>query len=339
MNARFNEVNYRIGSLESRVDRIERQTDSRKKGEARREEGEEGDEMMEGQQPVVEMGVRRKHRTLILVAAAILLTLAGFWFFLFGRYSYGKYREYHYLPRGGEPVFRNADFCKKPLERRFFRKVYRGYNEYTLKTDRLTGEVYRLAPAGVWVLIGIEIPKEYVLVPAQENTFDALIPQYEYSDDKLTWDSNAKASVELCEKPVPASVESQQSSNEAKGGVAPQVSKGEAKKLAEVARQSRANLLSASSAYRESLEKLIELQRQDESRAAEVVGKRKELRALGVIEQREVEEGERALAEVQGKISETMKRIAEVDQLVTEVNAAENYLKSRERGAKKGAAK
>lgn len=115
--------------------------------------------------------------------------------------------------------------------------------------------------------------------------------------------------------------------------------KGETQKLAEAARQSRANLRSASSAYRESLEKLLELQRQDESRAAEIVGKRKELRALGVIDQRVLEEGERALAEVQRKISETMMKIAEVDQLVGEVNAAENYLKSRKRGAKKGVAR
>src|SRR5262245_42593854 len=48
----------------------------------------------------------------------------------------------------------------------------------------------------------------------------------------------------------------------------PQASKEDAEKLAEAASQSRANLLSASTAYRESLEKLLELQRQDESRAA-----------------------------------------------------------------------
>src|SRR5262249_7897737 len=152
---------------------------------------------------------------------------------------------------------------------------------------------------------GVDIPKGYAPVPAQENTFDALIPQYEYSDDRLTWDSNAKASVELCEKPIPASVESQQSPNEAKGGAAPQVSQEGANKLAEAARQSRSNLLGASSAYRESLERLLELQRQDEARAAEIVGKRKELRALGAIDQSALEEGERALAEAQGKVAET----------------------------------
>jgi hypothetical protein len=108
----------------------------------------------------------------------------------------------------------------------------------------------------------------------------------------------------------------------------PQVSKEEAKKLAEAASQSRANLLSASSDYRASLENLLELLRQDESRAAEMVGKRKELLALGVISKRELEEGERELAGARGKIAETMKKIADVDHLVAEVNAAEELAKT-----------
>jgi hypothetical protein len=108
---------------------------------------------------------------------------------------------------------------------------------------------------------------------------------------------------------------------------APQVSEEETKKLAEAASQSRANLLSASNAYRESLEKLLELQRQDESRASDLVGKRKELLDLGVIAKRELDESERALAEVRGRIAETTKQIADVDHLVAEVNAAEELAK------------
>src|SRR5215510_3004061 len=107
-----------------------------------------------------------------------------------------------------------------------------------------------------------------------------------------------------------------------------QASNEDAKKLAEAASQSRANLLSASTAYRESLEILLELQRQDESRATEIVGKRKELLDLGVIAKRELEEGERALVEAQGKVAETTKRIAEVDQLMAEVTAAEELAKT-----------
>jgi hypothetical protein len=107
----------------------------------------------------------------------------------------------------------------------------------------------------------------------------------------------------------------------------PQVSKEETKKLADAASESRANLLNASNAYRESLEKLLELQRQDQTRAAELVVKRKELFDLGVIAKRELENGERALAEAQGKIAETMKQIADIDHLVAEVNAAEELAK------------
>jgi hypothetical protein len=107
----------------------------------------------------------------------------------------------------------------------------------------------------------------------------------------------------------------------------PQVSKEETKKLADAASESRAKLLSASTAYRESLEKLLELQRQDQSRASEMVVKRKELFDIGVIAKRELEDGERALAEAQGKIDDTMKQIADIDHLVAEVNAAEELAK------------
>lgn len=109
--------------------------------------------------------------------------------------------------------------------------------------------------------------------------------------------------------------------------VIPQVSEEETKKLAEAASQSRANLLNASNAYRESLEKLLDLQRKDESRAAELVEKRQELLDLGVIAKRELEETEQALAESQTKIAETVKQLAEVDHLVAEVNAAEELAK------------
>ena len=56
------------------------------------------------------------------------------------------------------------------------------------------------------------------------------------------------------------------------------------------------------------------VQRQDESRAVEMVGKRKELLAMDVIAKRELEDGERALVEAQGKVAETMGRFAEVEQ-------------------------
>lgn len=103
----------------------------------------------------------------------------------------------------------------------------------------------------------------------------------------------------------------------------PPVSEAERKQLAETASQSRANLIAASNTYRESLERVVELQRQDETRAAELVEKRKALLDLGVIAKRELEEGQQALVAAQAKMSETRRQIEEVDHLVAEVNAAE----------------
>lgn len=107
----------------------------------------------------------------------------------------------------------------------------------------------------------------------------------------------------------------------------PPPSEQEQKQLAENASQSRANLISASQAYRESLLRVVELQKEDEKRAAELVEKRKTLLDLGVIAKKEVGESEDALAAVRSKIAASEKQIEEIDQLVAEVNAAEQLAK------------
>ncbi|MBO0858942.1 MAG: hypothetical protein J2P21_10810 [Chloracidobacterium sp.] len=53
-----------------------------------------------------------------------------------------------------------------------------------------------------------------------------------------------------------------------------------------------------------------------------MVKKRKEPLDLGLIFKRGYDDAERALLEIQGKIAETINRIAEVDQWAAEVNAA-----------------
>ncbi len=93
--------------------------------------------------------------------------------------------------------------------------------------------------------------------------------------------------------------------------------------LAAAAKQSRYKLIEASKNYRESLDKLLALQKQDEARALDLVTRRKQLLDLGVIARREVEESEAALAESRKKMTETNQRLDEVDQLVAEVVAAE----------------
>jgi len=95
------------------------------------------------------------------------------------------------------------------------------------------------------------------------------------------------------------------------------------KELAEAATESRTKLMEASKTYEESLERLLELQKHDEARAAEVVTKRKNLLELGVIAKRELEESETALVETKKKVAETQQRMNEVEQLVAEVLAAE----------------
>ena len=109
--------------------------------------------------------------------------------------------------------------------------------------------------------------------------------------------------------------------------IQPQISEEERKQLAESASQSRTNLIAASKSYRESLEKVLELQKQDETRAADLVEKRKALLDLGVVSKKDVEEGEQSLTATRTRISETEKQMEQVDQLVAEVNAAEELAK------------
>src|SRR5262245_41690943 len=97
----------------------------------------------------------------------------------------------------------------------------------------------------------------------------------------------------------------------------------EQKRLAEAANQSRADLIAAFGDYRESLERVLGLQKQDEARAAELVEKRKALLGLGAISRRELEESEQSLVAAQVKMSETRKQIEETDHLVAEADAAE----------------
>jgi hypothetical protein len=95
------------------------------------------------------------------------------------------------------------------------------------------------------------------------------------------------------------------------------------KELAEAATKSREKLVEASNNYRASLEKLLALQKHDETRALDLVKRRQELLSLGVIARREVEESEAALQDSRKKMTDTNQRLDEVDQLVAEVVAAE----------------
>jgi small-conductance mechanosensitive channel len=107
----------------------------------------------------------------------------------------------------------------------------------------------------------------------------------------------------------------------------PQITEKELKELNDAASTSRANLIEASKAYRESLERLLTLQKQEEDRLVALVEKNRGLFDSGLIAKREFEKEEQSLAETQSKITETQKQLESVDHLVAEVRAAEELAK------------
>ncbi|MBO0723566.1 MAG: hypothetical protein J2P41_22265, partial [Blastocatellia bacterium] len=101
------------------------------------------------------------------------------------------------------------------------------------------------------------------------------------------------------------------------------VTQNEVRELSEASSKSRSNLIEASKNYRESLEHLLELQKQEEEKVAALVERNRGLFASGVISKKEVEEVELKLADAQNKIAVTQRQLESVDHLVAEVNAAE----------------
>jgi hypothetical protein len=69
------------------------------------------------------------------------------------------------------------------------------------------------------------------------------------------------------------------------------------------------------------------LQKQDEERSFSQVDKNRKLLEMGLIAKRELEEFEKNLADAQARLAETRKQIESVDQLIAEVNAAEQLSK------------
>jgi predicted RNase H-like nuclease (RuvC/YqgF family) len=107
----------------------------------------------------------------------------------------------------------------------------------------------------------------------------------------------------------------------------PQVAQKDVKDLNDAASRSRAKLIEASEIYRESLEKLLVLQNEEESRLAAQVDKNRDLFNNGLIARRELEEVEQTLAAANSKVAETRKQLESVDHLVAEVRAAEELAK------------
>lgn len=102
----------------------------------------------------------------------------------------------------------------------------------------------------------------------------------------------------------------------------------EARELSDNAGESRANLIAASQTYRESLERLLTLQKNDEARAASLVDKNRKLLENGLIARKQLDESEQQLSSVSARTRETEKQIESIDQLIAEVNAAEQLARA-----------
>ncbi|PYP87817.1 MAG: hypothetical protein DMF61_09235 [Blastocatellia bacterium AA13] len=99
--------------------------------------------------------------------------------------------------------------------------------------------------------------------------------------------------------------------------------------LAEKLSTARHDLVQATNDYKASLEKLLPLYNADLKNAAELVKKRSELYAQGIISRRELEDTRRAVATAQQKVDELNKQLGEANDVVAEVEAAEKLLKEQ----------
>ncbi|HXG94185.1 MAG TPA: hypothetical protein VNN73_17710 [Blastocatellia bacterium] len=93
--------------------------------------------------------------------------------------------------------------------------------------------------------------------------------------------------------------------------------------LAKDVAEASAKLVSASKAYKESLERLLALEQEEANLAAEKVEQRKKLLEQGIISKLELEQSERELAAAQAKVAATRKQIGETDDMIAEAAAEE----------------
>jgi predicted RNase H-like nuclease (RuvC/YqgF family) len=86
----------------------------------------------------------------------------------------------------------------------------------------------------------------------------------------------------------------------------------------------KANVVSAATAYKASLEKLITYLEADVKTAEEAVETRKALMEQSIVSKREVEEKERELNTARRKLDEARRQITETDMLIAEASEAEH---------------
>lgn len=99
-------------------------------------------------------------------------------------------------------------------------------------------------------------------------------------------------------------------------------------------KEARTNLIDASEKYRESLDTLLKIHKQERVRIEESVEKSRSLVQAGIISRREYDAVEQKLSDINYKVSDVEKQIASVDNLIAEVEAAEKFDANTRAGAR-----
>jgi len=127
--------------------------------------------------------------------------------------------------------------------------------------------------------------------------------------------------------PVASKSEAEAKESDTKASDSKSDSKDEAKPETDAAK-SRASLIAATNAYRESLDRLQVLYQAEQQRAATMVAKKRALLAQGLIARRELETSQTALSAIKAKLDENEKKIGETEQLLAEASVTETPAKT-----------
>jgi hypothetical protein len=91
--------------------------------------------------------------------------------------------------------------------------------------------------------------------------------------------------------------------------------------------ETRADLVTASKAYKASLEKLLPFEEDERKKASEEVEIRKQLVVEGVASKRDLEESERRLATAEARLAVTRKQLGEADTMIAEASGESQLAK------------
>ena len=95
------------------------------------------------------------------------------------------------------------------------------------------------------------------------------------------------------------------------------------RQISEALAQSKAQMLAAAQAYKESLEKLVPYYQAEVKDTTATLEKRKDLLDRGIVSKKELQETEQALTAAQGRLDEVNRKLTDADTLIAEAMASD----------------